>query len=66
MTARGYVVFDLFDGWTRPLDQALALYDVAFIRHDSPLRGSHDFASPDAKPSGAMGMVNALRARLGM
>jgi FkbM family methyltransferase len=65
MAARGYVVFDMFDGWRRPLDQSLALYDVAFVRQDSALRGARQFAAP-GKAGASARALSWLREAVGV
>lgn len=38
MNERGFVLYDIFALWARPLDGALAQGDFLFVRHDHPLR----------------------------
>jgi FkbM family methyltransferase len=41
MKERGFVVYDLFGGHTRPLDGALAQVDLVFVKETGPFRQSH-------------------------
>ncbi len=43
MRERGFAVYDVFGGHTRPLDGALAQFDVAFVRENGRFRSSHAF-----------------------
>jgi FkbM family methyltransferase len=45
--AAGFAVYDVLEGHTRSLDNALAQIDLAFVRKDSPLRKTANFFSPD-------------------
>jgi FkbM family methyltransferase len=47
MKNRGFVVYDMFGGHLRPLDGALAMVNVAFVREDGRFRGSHEFATEE-------------------
>lgn len=42
---RGFVLYDLYDLHTRPLDRALAMVDLVFARRDGVLRSSQRFAT---------------------
>jgi hypothetical protein len=46
MRELGWSVYDIYDGNVRPLDQALALVDIAFARDDGILRARHEYATP--------------------
>lgn len=46
MKERGFVVYDIFDGRNRPLDNALAQVDIAFARENGPFRKEKSFCSP--------------------
>lgn len=43
----GWVAYDVYNGHLRPLDGALAMVDMAFVRADGPLRTSHDYATAE-------------------
>lgn len=45
MAERGFAAYDLFGGHLRPLDGALAMVNVAFVRADGRFRASHEFAT---------------------
>jgi FkbM family methyltransferase len=45
----GYVVYDIFGFLNRPLDEALAQVDIAFIKQDSSFRASKCFATPEQR-----------------
>jgi FkbM family methyltransferase len=47
MRERGFVPYDLYGGHLRPLDGALAMVNVAFVREDGRFRESHAFATGD-------------------
>jgi FkbM family methyltransferase len=47
MADRGFAVYDMFGGHLRPLDGALAMVNVAFVRADGRFRTSHAFATED-------------------
>jgi len=40
----GYVVYDIFGGINRPLDNALAQKDLIFVKENGILRQSHGWA----------------------
>jgi FkbM family methyltransferase len=44
MKNKGFVVYDIFDGYNRPLDGALALLNVAFVKENGCFRKSHLFS----------------------
>lgn len=46
MSARGFVVHDIFGLMRRPVDHALAQADLLFIRKDAPVRAELGFATP--------------------
>ena len=46
MHARGFVPYDLYGGHVRPLDAALAMVNLAFVKEGGPLRRDHRFATP--------------------
>jgi FkbM family methyltransferase len=41
MRERGFVVYDIFGGYYRSLDQALGQIDLVFVRESGPLRKNH-------------------------
>ena len=45
LAERGFVLYDLYDLHTRPLDQALGMADLVFARRDGVLRASQRFAT---------------------
>ncbi len=47
MKERGFVVYDVIGGCTRPLDGALAQVDLAFVKEDGRFRASHAFATAE-------------------
>lgn len=49
MKERGFVTYNIFGFLRRPLDDALAQIDMAFVREDGPFRRSHWFATPDQR-----------------
>jgi FkbM family methyltransferase len=51
MLARGYFPYDLFGGYNRPLDGALAQVDVAFVKRDGLFRRDHRHEDPNIEPS---------------
>lgn len=49
MKKRGYVVYDIFGGYNRPLDYALASVDMVFVKEHGMFRKSHFFASSEQR-----------------
>ncbi|MEG4998812.1 FkbM family methyltransferase [Microcoleus sp. B4-D4] len=49
MKERGFVVYDIFGGYIRPLDGALAQVDMVFVKESGQFRKSNFFASPDQR-----------------
>lgn len=49
LKARGFVVYDIYGGNCRPLDDALAQVDLAFVREDGPLRSQHGYATAEQR-----------------
>jgi len=47
MRAVGWSVYDIYDGNIRPLDEALALVDIAFAPDEGVLRARHEYATPN-------------------
>ena len=48
MRERGFALYDVFSGHTRPLDGALAQIDVAFVYENGRFRSSHAFDAEGA------------------
>jgi len=49
MHERGFDPYDLVGYSYRPLDGALAQVDIAFVKHDGPLRSRHSYATPEQR-----------------
>jgi FkbM family methyltransferase len=49
MESLGFVPYDIVGLSHRPLDEALAQIDMAFVRSDGPLRRHHHFATPEQR-----------------
>ncbi len=49
MKELGFVAYDVFGFLYRPLDNALAQADMAFVREKGPFRRSHAFATPEQR-----------------
>jgi hypothetical protein len=47
MAERGFVVYELYGGDVRPLDGALALVNIAFVRADGFFRRDQSYATPE-------------------
>lgn len=47
MAARGFVPYEMIEGFYRPIDGAMAQIDVAFVPEDSPLRRHKAAFSPE-------------------
>jgi len=45
MKSRGFVVYDIFDTHNRPLDDALAQVNIAFVRENGQFRKCHYYAT---------------------
>ena len=46
MKQRGFLPYDIFGGYLRPLDNALAQIDIAFVKKEGLFRSSNAFATP--------------------
>jgi hypothetical protein len=46
MHERGFVVYELYGGHVRPLDGALAMINLAFVREDGRFRRDQSYATP--------------------
>jgi len=62
MSDLGYVPYDMFDGYNRPLDNALAQVDIAFVKADGRFRRDAGFGQ--LSWSGAWRIVLGLRRML--
>lgn len=49
MKDRGFVVYDCFGGYYRPLDGALAAMDIAFVKENGQFRMQHFFATQEQR-----------------
>ncbi|MCP4926367.1 MAG: FkbM family methyltransferase [Gammaproteobacteria bacterium] len=49
MKQYSFVVYEIFDARTRPLDGALAQVDILFVREDGPLRKQHKYATEEQR-----------------
>ena len=49
MKKRGFVVYDLYHGHNRPLDNALAQVDLVFVKEDGQFRKSHHWATNEQR-----------------
>jgi FkbM family methyltransferase len=47
MKERGFVAYDLYGGHLRPIDGALAMMNVAFVKEDGQFRRTHAYATRD-------------------
>lgn len=59
MSDLGYVPYDMFDGYNRPLDNALAQIDIAFVKADGRFRRDASFGQ--LSWSGAWRLMLGLR-----
>jgi FkbM family methyltransferase len=65
MADYGFVPYDIFGGYNRPLDDALAQIDIAFVKRDGRFRSDNRFADPLARRSLLARIVQAVRRVLG-
>ena len=49
MKERGFVIYDLFEGHNRPIDNALAQRDVLFVKENGRFRNTHHWATPEQR-----------------
>jgi FkbM family methyltransferase len=49
MKERGFVAYDIFGGYARPLDGALAQVDMTFVKEGGQFRKSNSFATPEQR-----------------
>ena len=49
MKEKGFVVYDLFPGHNRPLDNALAQVDLVFVKENGQFRTSHNWATNEQR-----------------
>jgi FkbM family methyltransferase len=67
MNERGFVPYDIFGGYNRPLDGAMAQVDITFVPESSPLRSDDRFQLPGDSGLGVLGRaVEPLRRRIGV
>jgi FkbM family methyltransferase len=62
MSDLGYVPYDMFDGYNRPLDNALGQIDIAFVKADGKFR--RDVSFGELSWSGAWRLMLGLRRAL--
>ncbi len=58
MKQRNFLPYDIFGGYLRPLDDALAQVDIAFVKEDGLFRSSNEFATASQLEQAA-GSMNA-------
>ena len=61
MSGLGYVPYDMFGGYNRPLDNALAQIDIAFVKSDGRFRCDSRFATPQTGTAPAAALMRGLR-----
>ena len=61
MAGKGFVPYDLFGGFNRPLDGALGQIDVAFVKRDSALRKDDRYSDASLPLSAIRRAINATR-----
>jgi FkbM family methyltransferase len=49
MKERGFVMYDLFEGHNRPIDNALAQRDILFVQENGRFRTTHNWATPEQR-----------------
>ncbi len=64
MKTMGFVPYDLFGGYGRPLDGALAQIDVAFVKENGRFRESSEFASMAQREVDARSLRTRMRRSL--
>jgi FkbM family methyltransferase len=47
MKEKGFVAYDLYGGHLRPVDGALAMMNVAFVKEEGPFRRTHAYATEE-------------------
>jgi FkbM family methyltransferase len=60
----GYVPYDMFDGYNRPLDNALGQIDIAFVKADGRFRRDARFAMPQTRIAPTAVLMRGLRRAL--
>lgn len=66
MAAEGYEVYDIIDMIARPLDGALVLCDIVFVRHGSALRSDPRYETEDQAKRHARRLLPTVRRFLKM
>ncbi len=61
MKKRGFVVYDIFDGRNRPLGDALAQVDIAFVKEDGPFRHDKAFCTPSQRASLTKELISQMK-----
>ncbi|MEI9989701.1 MAG: FkbM family methyltransferase [Rhizomicrobium sp.] len=61
MAERGFVAYDMFDGWGRPLDGALGQVDIAFVKENGRFRRDQRYAEPSKRKSPVLRAMNWMR-----
>jgi FkbM family methyltransferase len=61
MAAKGFVAYDVFGGYGRPLDGALAQLDIAFVKSKGMFRRDTKFADPSLPEPALRKLVDAIR-----
>jgi FkbM family methyltransferase len=59
MDERGFVVYDIFNLLNRPIDNALAQVDIAFVKKDSIFRKNQKFATSEQREQLTKTLTNA-------
>lgn len=49
MDDKNFVVYDMFDFHTRPIDNALAQVDILFVKRDGQFRSTHHYADEETR-----------------
>jgi FkbM family methyltransferase len=61
LAARGFVPYEFFGGYNRPLDGALGQVDVAFVRQDGPFRADDRYNDDTRSLSKRQMVITAMR-----
>lgn len=59
MKNKGFVVYDIFDGRNRPIDNALAQVDIAFVKEKGMFRQTKAFCTPSQRAK----LTKSIRSR---
>jgi len=49
MNSYAFVVYDIYEGHTRPMDGALAQIDITFVKENGLFRKSHIYTTPEQR-----------------